>query len=115
VTLKDVYDARVTLEIPMVVQLTKDREPAVIAELKEIVGPQAQLQPGSEAVDQLTDFRAAVARLSGNKTLQVVSEMLHHIIEKANHSLQPTTGARGAGRAPLGQDPPHDRRDDQGR
>jgi DNA-binding FadR family transcriptional regulator len=64
VTVKDVYDARVTLD------------------------------PGSEAVDQLTDFHAAIARLSGNDTLQIVSDMLHHIIEKANRSLQPTKGPR---------------------
>ncbi|MGO9103670.1 MAG: FadR/GntR family transcriptional regulator [Mycobacterium sp.] len=94
VTLKDVYDARMTLETPMVVQLAKDRDPAVIAQLEEIVEREAQLKPGIEAVDQLTDFHAAIARLSGNKTLQIVSEMLHHIIEKANRSLQPTRGAR---------------------
>lgn len=94
VTLKDVYDARVTLETPMVVQLAKDRNPAVIAELEQIVERAAHLEPGGEAVDQLTDFHAAIARLSGNKTLQIVSDMLHHIVEKANRSLQPTKGVR---------------------
>lgn len=94
VTLKDVYDARVSLETPMVVQIAKDRNPAVIAELEEIVERESQLEPGSEAVDQLTDFHAAIARLSGSKTLQIVSDMLHHIIVKANRSLQPTKGVR---------------------
>ncbi|MGX9787844.1 FadR/GntR family transcriptional regulator [Mycobacterium sp. MMS18-G62] len=95
VTLKDVYDARVTLETPMVVQLAKDRKPAVIAELEKIVEREGQLRPGGEAtIDQLTDFHAAIARLSGNKTLQIVSDMLRHIIEKANLSLQPTEGTR---------------------
>ena len=42
----------------------------------------------------MTDFHAAIAQLSGNKTLQIVSEMLHHIIEKANRSLQPTQGVK---------------------
>jgi DNA-binding FadR family transcriptional regulator len=93
VTLKDVYGARVTLETPMVVQLAKDRDPKVIAELEEIVEREAALQPGSKAIDELTDFHAAIARLSKNQTLQVVSEMLHHIIERGNRSLQPTTGA----------------------
>ena len=37
VTVKDVYDARVTLEVPMVEQLAKDRNPKVIAELEQIV------------------------------------------------------------------------------
>lgn len=94
VTLKDVYDARITLETPMVVQLASDRDPKVIAQLEEIVAREAKLQPGIDAVDQLTDFHAAIAQLSGNKTLQIISEMLHHIIEKANRSLQPTKGAR---------------------
>jgi DNA-binding FadR family transcriptional regulator len=94
VTLKDVYDARVTIETPLVVQLAKDRDPPVIAELEEIVAREASLEPGAEAVDQLTDFHAAIARMSKNKTLQMVNEMLHHIIEKGNRSLQPTTGTR---------------------
>lgn len=94
VTVKDVYDARVTLEVPMVAQLAKDRNPEVIAELEAIVERETQLNPGGEAVDQLTDFHATIARLSGNATLQIVSDMLHHIIEKANRSLQPTNGVR---------------------
>lgn len=94
VTVKDVYDARVALETPMVVQLAKDHDPAVIRELEEIVEREAQLEQGGKAVDQLTDFHAAMARLSGNKTLQIVSDMLQHIIEKANRSLQPTSGSR---------------------
>ena len=94
VTLKDVYDARVALETPMVIQLAKDRDPAVIAALEELLEREAQLSKGADATDQLTDFHAAMARLSGNKTLQIVSAMLHHIIEKANRSLQPTAGPR---------------------
>jgi GntR family transcriptional regulator, transcriptional repressor for pyruvate dehydrogenase complex len=94
VTLKDVYHARVTLETPLVIQLAKDQNPAVIAELEQIVEREAELQPGNETIDQLTDFHAAIARLSGNKTLQIVSDMLHHIIETANRSLQPTKGTR---------------------
>jgi GntR family transcriptional regulator, transcriptional repressor for pyruvate dehydrogenase complex len=94
VTLKDVYEARIALETQMVVQLAKSRIARVIAELEQIVEGEGQLKPGSDAVVQLTDFHAAVARLSGNKTLQMVSDMLHHIVEKANRSLQPTEGAR---------------------
>ena len=95
VTLKDVYEARMALETPMVVQLAKQRNAKVIAELEQVVETAEQLKPGSDdAVLQLTDFHAAIARLSGNKTLQIVSDMLHHIIVKANGSLQPTEGAR---------------------
>jgi GntR family transcriptional regulator, transcriptional repressor for pyruvate dehydrogenase complex len=94
VTLRDVFDARATLETPMVIQLAKDRNPKIIAELEEIVEQEAAHATGDEAVAVRTDFHAAIARLSGNKTLQIVSAMLHHIIEKANRSLQPNKGAR---------------------
>ncbi|MGI9164682.1 MAG: FadR/GntR family transcriptional regulator [Mycobacterium sp.] len=94
VKVKDVYDARAALEVPMVEQLARKRDPKAIAELEEIVDRESQLRPGDAAVDQLSDFHAAIARLSGNDTLQIVSNMLHHIIEKANRSLQPTAGAR---------------------
>lgn len=97
VTLKDVFEARMTLETPMIIELAKSRNAAVIAELEAIVERERQLKPGSDAVDQLTDFHAAIARLSGNKTLQMISAMLHHIIEKANRSLQPTKGERAEG------------------
>src|SRR5262249_3857192 len=93
-TLKDVYDARAALETPMVVQLAKDRNPKAIAALEEILDQEAKLD-GGEGVDKRTEFHAAIARLSGNKTLEIVSSMLHHIIEKANRSLQPATGPRG--------------------
>jgi GntR family transcriptional regulator, transcriptional repressor for pyruvate dehydrogenase complex len=93
VTLKDVYDARASLETPMVVQLATTRNRAAIAELEEVIEREANLT-GTAGVDARTDFHAAIARLSGNKTLQLVSEMLHHIIERANRSLQPTKGAR---------------------
>lgn len=94
VTLKDVYDARIALETPMVIQLAKERKPTVIAKLEAIVERESQLTPGEDAVDQLTDFHAAIVRLSGNKTLEIVNDMLHHIVEKANRSLQPTEGSR---------------------
>jgi DNA-binding FadR family transcriptional regulator len=93
VTLKDVYDARAALETPMVVALARSRNRAAIAELESLVEAEVG-STGVEGVDLRTDFHAAIARLSGNRTLQMVSEMLHHIIEKANRSLQPTTGPR---------------------
>ncbi|WP_375484967.1 FadR/GntR family transcriptional regulator [uncultured Mycobacterium sp.] len=91
VTLRDVYYARAAIETPMVVQLAKDRDPAVIDQLAQIVAHENEVD-GSEAVDARTDFHAAIAGLCGNKTLQMISEMLHHIIETANRSLQPSTG-----------------------
>ena len=93
-TLKDVYDARAALETPMVVQLATDRNPKAIAQLEDLLDQEAKLE-GSEGIDKRTEFHAAIARLSGNKTLEIVSSMLHHIIEKANRSLQPPTSPRG--------------------
>jgi GntR family transcriptional regulator, transcriptional repressor for pyruvate dehydrogenase complex len=100
VTLRDVFDARATLETPMVIELAKKRDPKVIAELEEIVEREAANATGDEAIAVRTDFHAAIARLSGNNTLQIVSAMLHHIIDKANRSLQPNKGdrAESAGR-----------------
>ncbi|MDZ7887387.1 MAG: FCD domain-containing protein [Mycobacterium sp.] len=94
VSLKDVYDARAVVETPMVIQLANERDPAVIAELEDIVARERNLKSGEAAFADQTDFHAAIARLSGNSTLQIISEMLHHIIEKANRSIQPTKGAR---------------------
>jgi GntR family transcriptional repressor for pyruvate dehydrogenase complex len=93
VTLRDVHNARVTIEEPVIVQLAKDRPPALIAQLEAIVEREATLQPGSEAVDQLADFHAAIAQLSRNKTLRMINEMLHHIAMRGNCSVQATTGA----------------------
>jgi DNA-binding FadR family transcriptional regulator len=92
VTLKDVYDARITIETPLVIALATKGDPKVIAELEEIVDRESQLEPGAVAVLQLTDFHAAIARLSENRTLQMINEMLHHVIETGNRSLQPTVG-----------------------
>jgi GntR family transcriptional regulator, transcriptional repressor for pyruvate dehydrogenase complex len=94
VTLKDVYDARAALETPMVEQLAKQRNPKAVAELEKILAQEVELT-GSEGVDIRTEFHVAIARLSGNKTLEVISSMLYHIIEKGNRSLQPTTDQRG--------------------
>ena len=93
VTLKDICDARADIETPVVVRLAKERDPAVINKLEEIVEAESMLKPGADA-DRLTDFHAAIARLSGNKTLQMINEMLHYITERANQSLQPTASVR---------------------
>jgi len=93
VTLKDVYDARAAIETPMVVALATSRNKGAIAELEAILEREVGSE-GADGVDLRTEFHAAIARLAGNSTLQMVSEMLHHIIEKANRSLQPTEGVR---------------------
>ncbi|WP_068183221.1 GntR family transcriptional regulator [Mycobacterium sp. UM_CSW] len=94
VTLKDLYAARATIETSMARELAAVRNAAVIAETYEVVEREAQLPTGAEAITQLTDFHAAIARLSGNCTLRMISGMIHHIVERGNQTLQPTTGAR---------------------
>lgn len=95
VTLRDVYDARAMIETPMIVHLATARPRAAIAQLEKIVAQEGDAE-GDAAVDARTGFHIAVARLSGNKTMQLVSEMLYHVIEKANRSLQPTAGPKAA-------------------
>jgi GntR family transcriptional repressor for pyruvate dehydrogenase complex len=96
VTLRDVYNARAIIEAPMIVQLTKNGDPAFIARLEEIVEREVKQQPGTDAVDQLTDFHVAISQLSENKTLRMVDGMLHQIIAKGNCSLRPATTASAA-------------------
>lgn len=95
VTLRDVYDARAMVETPMVVELATTRRKAAIKELEDILAHEID-EEGESAVAAHTEFHRAIARLSGNKTMQIVSDMLYHIIEKADRSLQPTRGARAA-------------------
>lgn len=95
VTLRDVYDARAIIETPMIIELANTRRRAAIAQLEEILDQQRD-EEGESAVESHTAFHIAIARLSGNKTMQIVSEMLYHIIEKADRSLQPTRGPRAA-------------------
>lgn len=98
VTLRDVYDARAMVETPMVVELATTRRKAAIAQLEEVLA-EADRQEGEAAVAAHTEFHMTIARLSGNKTMQIISEMLYHIIEKADRSLQPTRGPRATSAA----------------
>lgn len=95
VTLRDVYDARAMIETPVIVELATTRRKAAIVQLEEILAQEAD-EKGGAAVRAHTEFHMAIGRLSGNKTMQIVSEMLYHIIEKADRSLQPTKGASAA-------------------
>jgi DNA-binding FadR family transcriptional regulator len=92
ISLADVYDARASIEIAIIAELARISDPAVIAELEKLVEREGQIASGAEGVDQLTDFHAAIARLSPNQTLRTVSGMIHHVIMQGNRSLQPTSG-----------------------
>lgn len=94
VTLRDLFDARITIEVPMAVQLAEAADPATIAQLERIVERESQIVGGDESPHVLNDFHTAIARLSGNRTLELVSDMLYHLIEHAHLSLQPMKGPR---------------------
>jgi DNA-binding FadR family transcriptional regulator len=93
-TLRDVYEARIALELPSVAQLARHRTEGDLdvlmaaLERHEAVPAEDTL----EAVRLHGDFHLLVMRLAGNETLTLLSEMLHHIIEVANMSLQPDAG-----------------------
>jgi DNA-binding FadR family transcriptional regulator len=94
VTLRDLFDARITIEVPMAVQLAEQANPSTIAQLERIIERESQIVGGGESPHALNDFHTAIARLNGNRTLELMSDMLYHLIEKAHRSLQPMEGAR---------------------
>ena len=90
VTLKDVYDARATLEADMIRKLAAERDPDTIVALEA-----ALVSDGGHLTDEqsrlaLAEFHITIAALCGNKTLQMVNEMLYHLIARATRSMRPT-------------------------
>lgn len=81
------------IETPLIIQLANNRPTAAIAQLAAIIDQDGHAD-GDSVVDAHTEFHISLARLSGNQTMQIVSEVLYHIVEKANRSLQPTKGQR---------------------
>jgi DNA-binding FadR family transcriptional regulator len=93
VTLKDVYDARATLEADMIRKLAAERDPGTITALETALEPGRGELTDEQARLALAEFHITIARLCGNNTLQIVNEMLYHLIAKATRSMRPT-GAR---------------------
>jgi GntR family transcriptional regulator, transcriptional repressor for pyruvate dehydrogenase complex len=89
VTLKDVYDARATLEADMIRKLAAERDPETIAALEAVLPGQGEVSD-EQARLALAEFHIAIAALCGNKTLQMVNEMLYHLIARATRSMRPT-------------------------
>ena len=88
VTLKDVYDARATLEADMIRKLAAERDPDTIAALEAALLPGQGEMSDEQARLALAEFHIAIAALCGNKTLQMVNEMLYHLIAKATRSMR---------------------------
>jgi DNA-binding FadR family transcriptional regulator len=93
-TLRDVYDARAALEVPAVGQLARNRTNKDLTVLTAALERHESV-PAEDTVQSIRlhgDFHLLLLRLAGNETLSLLSEMLHHIIEVANTSLQPDAG-----------------------
>jgi GntR family transcriptional regulator, transcriptional repressor for pyruvate dehydrogenase complex len=90
VTLKDVYDARATLEADMIRKLAAEQDPQTITALREALRPADEEITDEQSRVALAEFHIAIATLCGNKTLQMVNEMLYHLIAKATRSMRPS-------------------------
>ena len=116
VTLRDVYDARVALEVPSVGKLALDRTDADLAVLDRGADRQESVaEDAHESIRLHGDFHTLLVRLAGNQTLTLLNEMLHDIVEVANTSLQPGTDSAVEQRQGVHQqDPPPGGRVHQG-
>jgi DNA-binding FadR family transcriptional regulator len=97
VTLRDVYDARAALEVPSVGKLALERTENDLAVLGDALERQDAVSGDArESIRLHGDFHTLLVRLAGNRTLTLLNEMLHDIVEVANTSLQPGTDAEVA-------------------
>ncbi|HEX5143741.1 MAG TPA: FCD domain-containing protein [Mycobacterium sp.] len=90
VTLKDVYDARASLEADMIRKLAVERDPETLAALEAALRPANGEMSDEQSRLALAEFHIAIATLCGNKTLQMVNEMLYHLIARATRTMRPT-------------------------
>ena len=89
VTLRDVYEARVALEVPGVGELSRKRTRADLAALRDSLDRHAAAEREDPhlAIRLHGEFHVLVIQLAGNATLLLLSEMLQDIIDLGNVSL----------------------------
>lgn len=83
-TLAETYDAQLAIEPYAVRLLARRRDPLVLEALAAQLGELEALDPGSEAAERsvaLARFHLRLARLTGNRTLAVMAEVLGSILE----------------------------------
>ena len=86
-TLEDVYRARVEIEAPCAAALARSHTDLDVAELRMAIRRQEAIAGDpAESIRAHTDFHGLLVRLSGNKTMTMLSELVEHIIAKANVS-----------------------------
>lgn len=92
VTLRDVYDARITLEVPSIGKLARDRTKDDLAALTDALDRQEKVSGDAhQSVRLHGDFHTLIVRLAGNQTLTLLNEILHDIVQTANVALQSST------------------------
>lgn len=91
-SIKDVYEARAALEVPSVGLLARRRTDADLIALIEALDRYEDEDDPHQSIRVHGEFHQLVVARAGNETLALLSEMLHHIIEIANVSLQPEVG-----------------------
>ncbi|PYE16938.1 GntR family transcriptional regulator [Williamsia limnetica] len=89
VTLRDVYEARVALEVPGVGELARTRTRADLAALLDSLNRHAAAEEEDSrlAIMLHGEFHTLVIQRAGNGTLLLLSEMLQDIIDLGNVSL----------------------------
>jgi DNA-binding FadR family transcriptional regulator len=88
VTLRDVYEARIALEVPAVGELARSRKRTDINALSSSLEQEADNCDPRRAIKFHGAFHMLVIQLAGNGTLLLLSEMLQDIIDLANVSLR---------------------------
>jgi DNA-binding FadR family transcriptional regulator len=83
-TMADVYNARAELEIPLARQIAASAKPKQIARLQASVQQASEFLDDPEAYGQHdTAFHLLVAELAGNETIEVLIQMVYHIVGTA--------------------------------
>ncbi|MCX2934736.1 FCD domain-containing protein [Mycobacterium sp. CVI_P3] len=84
-TLRDVFDARLVIEPGCVALLALSRTNEDLALLREAAArASAAINDPVKLIREQTEFHALLIELCGNQTLRLLSDMLRHIVDRAN-------------------------------
>jgi DNA-binding FadR family transcriptional regulator len=80
-TVADVYDARTALDLAALRMILDRRTPPDLVALHENVEAMEAAAEPLEIITLHNDFHRLLVQISGNQTLTIFEEMIHHIIE----------------------------------
>jgi DNA-binding FadR family transcriptional regulator len=93
-TLTDVYEARKAIEMPAVRSLARRHPEAAMKRLEaNIVEMQENIDDPGEVIRVQEEFHLLLVELAENRTLAILEEMIHHIIELHSESYIERWGA----------------------